>query len=184
MQPYKVHGTGEIMQQDDVGIDIAEYRKTSSRFRPVKQIIEERRSEFVRGDVRDMVEVQFPSEFGNTFVLAEENDLRRGLEPRPALDGVALNYADMAFERFGNRKEGKHVYKDNANERRNAEQTTEELVRIGRGADGPVGAAAEAELHILNAAGLTQVGQGTPAIDEDTPPAVETRGARVVLEPS
>lgn len=184
LPPHKVHGADEIIQQDDIGINVGKYRKTCSRFRLVKQIVEERSAEFVRGDVRNMAQAQSLREFSAAFILAEENDLGLRVELSPALDGVALNYADMACEGLGDRKEGKHVYKDNANERRNAEQTTEELVCIGRDADGPVGGAAEAELHIPNASGVPQMGQGSPAVDEDAPAVVETRWARVGLQPS
>lgn len=130
MPPYKVHGADEVIQQDDVCIDVAEYGKTRSRFRLVKQVVEERGAEFVRGDVGNVVEMQFLGEFGGASVVAEENDLGLRLKLRPTLDGVALNYTDMAFKRLGNREKSEHLYKDSANRRAGGRQTTGRLVRI------------------------------------------------------
>jgi len=106
----EVHGTEKIAEENNIGVDVAESRKTPGGFGFAEKIVEEGSAEFVGGNIGDMLEIQFPRHFGNALVAAEENDFRAGLELGPAANGVALNNADVAFEGLGNGEECQHSF--------------------------------------------------------------------------
>lgn len=106
---HKADGAEETAPEDDIGVHVTERGEMRGGFRFVEEVAEKGRTEFVGGDVGDMLETQFAGDFCGAFVFAEENDFGAGLEHRPALNGVALDDADVAFEGFRNGKDRQHL---------------------------------------------------------------------------
>lgn len=104
----KGHSASEITEQNDIGVNVGQYRKARRGLGSVKEIIKERSAELVRGQVGDVADVQFAGDLRSSMVIAEEDHFGLGVEERPAPNSVALNDLNMSSERFRRREKGDH----------------------------------------------------------------------------
>jgi len=92
----------KIAHENDVRVDVTHPGKTRSRFRLAEQIAEQRRSVIARRDIRQMPQPKLARYFRRALIIPQKNDFRPRLQSRPALDRVALDDADVPFERLWN----------------------------------------------------------------------------------
>jgi hypothetical protein len=56
-----------------------------------------------------MLSPDLSGDLGDSSLVSEQQNLAARREPRPALNGIPLNDAEMPFEGFGNSKDRQHA---------------------------------------------------------------------------
>jgi hypothetical protein len=104
-------GGTEIVKQDNVAIDVANDVVAGQLLGFGEDGMEEDRAEFVALDLRLVAKPKFAGDFRGAFVSAEKNDFVFGVKALPALDGIALDDADVAFKGFRDSEERQHFFR-------------------------------------------------------------------------
>jgi hypothetical protein len=71
-------------------------------------MIEQWRAMFVPRDFRNVMHAEFSRCIRHSIVVAEQKNLRRGLNMEPRLNRIALDEADVPDERLGERGKAEH----------------------------------------------------------------------------
>ena len=97
------NSAGKVGRQNNVAITIANVlvaghllprdEDGAHRFRAVLPVF----------DVRFIAQVQFPADFGNARLVAQQNNFYVWIKPAPALQGAALDDGTVALEGLGGR---------------------------------------------------------------------------------
>ena len=74
-----------------------------------EKVVEIRRAFFVALHVWNVTHGEFSRDLRRPRFVAEENNLWARRDSRPARHRIALDDADMPFERFGHREEGEQL---------------------------------------------------------------------------
>src|SRR5579864_5698622 len=91
------------MRQDDVGVAVAESFVASVRLCGAEDVVEERRSVLVAGDLSDILDG------GLVDGVAERDYLHVWCDAEPRAKGVPLDHPDMAVERLRDGEERDHA---------------------------------------------------------------------------
>src|SRR5262249_15909114 len=95
-------------RQQNVRVDVAHQVGSRAGLRFSKNVAEKRRAIFVCCKVRLMRNAQFSGRSVRSFIISEQNNFWPWIEQRPTGDGIPLDYVNMTFERFWNRKNRHH----------------------------------------------------------------------------
>ncbi len=83
---------------------------TREALRFFEEIAEIRRTFVIALHVRNVTHDEFSRDLRRPRFVAKENDLRARRDSRPARHGIALDDADMPFERFGHREKREQLF--------------------------------------------------------------------------
>src|SRR6266446_7630892 len=98
---YRLH---EVVHEDNIAVHVAEKVANAQLLSLFEQIAHERSPKSVSGDIWNVSQAKFRSDFCGAFVVPHEDDLACRAEQRPTPNGIPLNYCSMASKRFGSGK--------------------------------------------------------------------------------
>src|SRR5207247_1157114 len=98
----------KVIHHDDVRVDVAQLVTGRMALRLGKDITHERRAVLIARDFWEMPDTEVGCRLCDALVVPEEYDFAGGPQESPATDRIALDYADVAAKRLGNREERQH----------------------------------------------------------------------------
>src|ERR1700674_492981 len=104
-----LHRAAEIAQEQNIRVDVAHPFRTGVQFSPAEEIIEQRCSVLVRSDLRLVAQAEFGGHLRSARFVPKQYDFRTRMQKRPALNGVALDNADVTLKPLRNGEDRKHL---------------------------------------------------------------------------
>jgi hypothetical protein len=94
-------GRQEIIQQHNIGIDVADQIIPSQLLGVLEDKVQEWGAIFIRGHIGDMPYVELGSHLGYSLVVSKEDDFALWTECQPTPNGISLDNCTVTSKRFG-----------------------------------------------------------------------------------